>query len=65
MTKEEAKEIFQRIRSEYAALPYPKYLNVKLEDLQKKYDLLMSLKEYLADLCSIEKFHLSNNRQVI
>ena len=49
MTQQEAKEIFQRIRSEYAALPYPKYLNVKLEDLQKKYDLLMSLKEYLAE----------------
>ena len=35
MTTQEAREIFQKIRSEYAALPYPKYVNANLEELEE------------------------------
>lgn len=49
MKKKEARETFEKIRKEYEEIPYPKYLNANLDDLQKKYDLLREMEEFLSD----------------
>lgn len=49
MNKKEAKETFYNIRSEYNQIAYPKYLHADLDDLQKKYNLLKEMEEFLRD----------------
>ena len=55
MNKKEAKEIFEKIRKEYDQIPYPKYLNANPDDLQKQYDLLREMEEFLKDDFSYAK----------
>jgi len=49
MNKKEAKEAFYKLRSEYNAIAYPKYLNTDLNDLQSKYNVLKEMEEFLRD----------------
>lgn len=49
MNKTEAKEIFEKIHQEYDQIPYPKYLHANLDDLQKQYDRLREMEEFLRD----------------
>jgi len=55
MNKQEAKNILGKIQREYDQIPYPKYLNADSNDLQKKYDLLREMDEYLKDDFSYAK----------
>ncbi|MGO8988796.1 MAG: hypothetical protein ACLQGU_08265 [bacterium] len=49
MTKQEATDIFCKIRSEYLSLPFPKYQNADFEDLKKKYEILGGLRDHLSE----------------
>jgi len=47
MNKQEAKEIFWKIREQYNSIKYPKYRNVDLDQLKKQYNALRELNEFL------------------
>ena len=47
MNKQEAKEIFRKIRKQYNSIKYPKYRNVDLDQLKKQYNALQELNEFL------------------
>jgi hypothetical protein len=47
MTKREAQQKYQEIRSQYNKIRSPKYLNVDLQDFKCKYKALLQLKEHL------------------
>ncbi len=49
MNKEEAKETFYKLRSEYDGIAYPKYLHADLEDLRDKHNALKKIEEFLSD----------------
>lgn len=49
MNRKEAKECFYTIREEYNRIPYPKYLNANLKDLQRKCDLLKEMEEIMRE----------------
>jgi len=49
MTKQEANEIYQRIRTEYLSIPFPKYQNADLKDLETKHKALQELRDLLSE----------------
>ncbi len=49
MTKQEAKEIYWKIRTEYLGIPFPKYQNADLKDLEMKHESLKGLKDLLLE----------------
>jgi len=49
MTIEETKLLLSNIQIDYASIPYPKYLNANLDDLENQYQKLNALKDQLRD----------------
>lgn len=49
MTKQEAKELFWKIRDNYWRIKPPKYRNVDLQKLKQEYESLLGIKEHLRE----------------
>jgi len=55
MNKQQAREVFWKIRDQYNSIKKPKYRYANLEDLKPKYETLIKVKELVKDDPTFDK----------